>query len=171
MTMAERERHEQAVGYFAGLGLWREGMALHHTDTTLKHRDPERYHEWRVEDLRPMSIASHNSLHMRLRNPKGRKKTASHVAAMAAGRRKERRECNVLIHRVVTESGADGIEAFVFPSCAAAARHICCTRQLVYQTASRTTRNRRACGWICAYVPRSVSVGSVAEETLRSLVG
>lgn len=171
MTMAERERHEWAVGYYAGLGIWQEGMVLHHNDTTLKYRDPERYHEWRVEDLRPLTVPQHASLHMRQRNPKGRMKSVYHVAAMAAGRRKERMACNVLIHRVVTESGVEGIEAYVYPSCAAAARHICCTRQLVYQTASRTTRNRRACGWYCAYIPKSVSVGEVAGDVLKSLVG
>lgn len=171
MTMAERERHDIAVGYFAGLGIWAEGMVLHHIDPTLKHRDPERYHEWRVEDLRPMSTASHNSLHMRLRSPKGRRKSAYHVAAMVAGKRKERRACHVLIQRVINESGAEGIEAYVFPSCAAAARHICCTRQLVYQTCSRTTHNRRACGWSCNYVPKSVSIGKVADDMLQSLVG
>ena len=169
MTMAEWERHEQAVGYFEGLGIWQAGMALHHTDPTIKQRDPERYHEWRVEDLRPMSRAAHNSLHMRLRNPKGRKKSASHIAAMAAGRRKERRECNVLIHRLVTGDGVEGIEAYVYPSCAAAARHIGCSIQLVYQVASRTKQNRRACGWSCSYVPKSVSLGEVAADVLKSL--
>ena len=170
MTMAERAMHERAVGYFAGLGIWAEGMVLHHTDPTLKQRDPERYHEWRVADLRPMASRDHQSLHMRLRNPKGRKKTASHVAAMLAGKRKERRACNVLIHRLVNVDGVEGIEAYVFPSCAAAARHIGCTRQLVYQVASRTKSNRRACGWSCNYVPKSVSVGEVAEDVLQSLL-
>ena len=106
---------------------------------------------------------------MRQRNPKGRKKTASHVAAMAGGKRKERRACNVLIHRAVYDNGAEGIEAYVYPSCAAAARHIGCSLQLVYQVASRTKQNRRACGWSCAYVPKSVSVGEVAADVLKSL--
>lgn len=171
MTNEERERHERAVGYFAGLGIWQAGMVLHHTDTTLKQRDPQRYHLWRVEDLRPLTVPQHASLHMRQRNPKGSKKSASHVAAMLAGKRKERSACNVLIHRAVYDNGADGIEAYVFPSCAAAARHICCTRQLVYQTCSRTTHNRRACGWSCNYVPKSVSIGKVADDMLQSLVG
>ena len=169
MTNEERERHERAVCYFTGLGLWAEGMVLHHTDPTLKQRDPERYHLWRVEDLRPLTVPQHASLHMRQRNPKGRKKSASHIAAMAAGRRKERRESKVLIHRLVTGDGAEGIEAYVYPSCAAAARHIGCSLQLVYQVASRTKQNRRACGWSCAYVPKSVSVGEVAADVLKSL--
>lgn len=171
MTSDERERHDIAVDYFTALGIWTPGMVIHHTDTTLKQRDPERYHEWRVEDLRPMSIASHNSLHMALRNPKGSKKTREHAAAMLAGKRKERRACNVLIHRELHGNGADGIEAYVYPSCSAAARHIGCSKQLVYQVASKTQHNRRACGWICNYVPKSVSLGKVAGDVLKSLAG
>lgn len=171
MTMEERERHERAVGYFTALGIWQPGMVLHHLDTTLKRRDPVRYHEWRVEDLRPMSIASHNSLHMALRIPKGRTKTKEHVAAMMAGKRKERRACNVLIHRLVSGNGAEGIEAYVYPSCSAAAGHIGCSKQLVYQVASKTQHNRRACGWICNYVQKSVSLGKVAGDVLKSLLG
>nr|DAL90080.1 MAG TPA: hypothetical protein [Caudoviricetes sp.] len=171
MTSDERDRHDMAVDYFEAIGIWQAGMVLHHLDTTLKQRDPARYHEWRVEDLRPMSIASHNSLHMALRIPKGSRKTASHIRAMVAGKRKERRRCNVLIHRVVSGNVAEGIEAYVYPSCSAAARHIGCSKQLVYQVASKTQHNRRACGWICNYVPKSVSLGKVAGDMLKSLVG
>ena len=171
MTSEERERHGRAVGYFAALGIWTPGMSLHHIDTTLKHRDPDRYHAWRVEDLRPLTVQQHARLHMALRNPKGSTKTKEHVAAMIAGRRKERRACSVLINRAVKESGAEGIEAYVYPSCAAAARHIGCSKQLVYQVASKTQHNRHALGWNCSYVPKSVSLGKVAGDMLKSLVG
>lgn len=171
MTSDERDRHERAVDYFEALGIWTAGMVLHHTDTTLKRRDPVRYHEWRVEDLRPLTVPRHASLHMAMRNPKGRAKTKEHVAAMMAGKRKERRACNVLIHRVVSGNRAEGIEAYVYPSCSAAARHIGCSQQLVYQVASKTKHNRHACGWICNYVQKSVSLGKVAGDMLKSLAG
>lgn len=171
MTREERERHDIAVGYYAGLGIWQPGMSLHHIDTTLKHRDPDRYHAWLVDDVRPMTNREHRSLHMRMQNPKGGKKSAEHVAAMTAGYNKERRlSCNILIHRAVSGNGAEGIEAYVYPSCSAAARHIGCTQQLVYQVASKTQHNRHACGWICSYVPKSVSIGKVAGDMLKSLV-
>ena len=172
MTMEERDRHDMAVDYYTALGTWQAGMVLHHTDTTLKRRDPARYHEWRVGDVRPLTVPQHAGLHMRLRNPKGSIKTKEHVAAMVAGHNKERRlSCNILIHRAVSEYGADGIEAYVFPSCSAAARHIGCSKQLAYQVASKTQHNRRACGWNCSYVPKSVSLGKVAGDMLKSLVG
>lgn len=171
MTQEEQEMHAAAVDYFKALGIWQPGMVCHHADTTLKQRDPARYHEWRVEDLRPLTVPQHAGLHMRLRNPKGSIKTKEHVAAMVAGHNKERRQCNVLIHRELHGKGADGIEAYVFPSCSAAARHIGCSKQLAYQVASKTQHNRRACGWICNYVPKSVSLGKVAGDMLKSLVG
>lgn len=171
MTSEERERHDTAVDYFTAIGIWQGGMVLHHLDPTLKQRDPERYHLWRVEDLRPLTVPQHAGLHMRIRNPKGSRKTASHIRAMMAGKRKERRQCNVLIHRLVKGSRSDGIEAYVYPSCSAAARHIGCSKQLVYQVASKTQHNRRACGWICNYVPKNVSVSEVAGDMLQSLVG
>ena len=171
MTSEERERHDIAVDYFTALGIWTPGMVLHHTDTTLKRRDPARYHEWRIEDVVPLTVPRHAGLHMAKRNPKGVRKSASHVAAMMAGKRKERRQCNVLIHRELHGKGADGIEAYVFPSCSAAARHIGCSKQLAYQVASKTQHNRRACGWNCSYVPKSVSLGKVAGDMLKSLVG
>lgn len=171
MTSEERYRHDIAVDYFTALGIWQPGMVLHHLDTTLKRRDPVRYHEWRVEDLRPLTVPQHAGLHMARRNPKGSTKTKEHVAAMIAGKRKERRACNVLIHRLVSGNGAEGIEAYVYPSCSAAAGHIGCSKQLVYQVASKTKHNRRACGWICNYVPKSVSLGKVAGDMLQSLLG
>lgn len=172
MTQEERERHDTAVDYFTAIGIWQRGMVLHHTDTTLKRRDPARYHEWRIEDVVPLTVPRHAGLHMAKRNPKGVRKSASHVAAMVAGHNKERRlSCNILIHRAVSEYGAEGVEAYAYPSCSAAARHIGCSKQLVYQVASKTQHNRRACGWICNYVPKSVSLGKVAGDMLKSLVG
>lgn len=38
-------------------------MVLHHIDPTLRERDPERYREWRIEDLAVMTKGEHSSLH------------------------------------------------------------------------------------------------------------
>lgn len=38
-------------------------MVLHHKDPTLKYRDPQRYLEWRVEDLEVMTVREHARLH------------------------------------------------------------------------------------------------------------
>ena len=171
MTKAETKKHDAAIEYFKARGDWEPGMVLHHMDPTLKLRDPERYKNWNVEDLVPITVQQHMRIHMGMKNPRGSKKSADHVQAMVSGHRKERRACNILISRVlVDENGVDGLEAYVFPSCAAAARHIGCSLQLVYQTASKTQHNRHACGWICNYVPKSVSLGKVAEEVVKSLV-
>lgn len=40
------------------------GMVLHHKDPELKYDDPERYHQWLIEDLQPMDKREHRSLHM-----------------------------------------------------------------------------------------------------------
>lgn len=158
MTKEETKKHDIAIEYYKALGYWKPGMVLHHTDPTLKLRDPERYKNWNIEDLVPLSVGQHMRLHMSAKNPKGVKKSADHVKAMVDGHRKERRNCNILISRVLLENGVEnGIEAYVFPSCAAAARYIGCSLQLVYQTASKTQHNRRAFGWNCNYVPKSVS--------------
>lgn len=170
MTKEETKKHDIARAYYKALGYWKPGMVLHHVDPSLKLRDPQRYHEWNVEDLRPMTKIEHRSYHMKLQNPKGGKKTTEHVRAMVSGRRKERRNCNVLISRVVEKDGVEGIEAYVFQSCAAAARHIGCSLQLVYQVASKTQHNRTAMGWSCNYVPKTVSLGKVAEDMVKSLV-
>ena len=177
MTKEEQKKHDETMNHYKNLftsfGVdWdSQRWCLHHIDPNLKHQDPARYHEWRIEDVAPLTIQQHMHIHMKLQNPKGGKKSAFHVRAMVEGHKKERRACNILIHRVVVHDGVEGIEAFVFPSCAAAARHIGCTLQLVYQVASKTQHNRRAMGWSCNYVPKTVSLGKVEEEDMvKSLV-
>lgn len=172
MTKEEQKKHDIAIEYFKARGDWKPGMVLHHVDSSLKLRDPGRYKNWNVDDLVPLTVPQHMRIHMSAKNPKGGKKSAAHVAAMLAGHRKERRNCNILISRVlVDETGVEnGIEAYVFPSCAAAARHIGCSLQLVYQTASKTQHNRTAMGWNCNYVPKTVSLGKVASDVLKTLV-
>ena len=39
------------------------GMVLHHVDTTMLYRDPERYILWKPDDLKLMSKADHIRLH------------------------------------------------------------------------------------------------------------
>lgn len=52
--------------YMRKLGLTGiRGWVLHHTDPMMKHTDPKRYREWRIEDVEPMTIQKHRSLHMR----------------------------------------------------------------------------------------------------------
>lgn len=171
MTKEEQKKHDIAVAYFRARGDWKNGMVLHHVDTSLKLRDPQRYKNWNIDDLVPLTVQQHMRIHMGMKNPRGTKKSADHVRAMVEGHKKERRSCNILISRVILdENGNEGIETYVFPTCAAAARHIGCSLQLVYQVASKTQHNRRACGWSCDYVPKSVSVGKVAEDVLKTLV-
>lgn len=170
MTKEETKKHETAIEYFRAMGDWKPGMVLHHVDPTLKLRDPGRYHEWKIDDLVPLTVQQHMRIHMGMKNPRGIKKSAAHVRAMVAGHRKERRACNIMISRVTVENGVEGLEAYVFPSCASAARHIGCSLQLVYQVASKTQHNRHAMGWNCNYVPKTVSLGKVAEDLVQSLV-
>nr|DAW56111.1 MAG TPA: hypothetical protein [Caudoviricetes sp.] len=170
MTKEEQKKHDIALEYFKALGYWEPGMVLHHVDPTMKLRDPQRYKNWNIDDVEPLTVQQHMRIHMGKKNPKGVKKSADHVKSMTEGHKKERRSCNILISHVVNENGIEGIEAYVFPSCAAAARHIGCTLQLVYQTASKTQHNRTAMGWNCNYVPKTVALGQVAEDMVRSLV-
>lgn len=52
---------KQARKYFGIEGNY--NLVLHHKDETLKINNPERYHEWRPEDLIVLTIGEHNSLH------------------------------------------------------------------------------------------------------------
>lgn len=63
-----RNNHDKAWHYFIALGLIpldaKKGeWCLHHKDPTLRTRDPDRYHEWRFEDLVPMTKSYHNTVH------------------------------------------------------------------------------------------------------------
>lgn len=75
-----RENHERAWCYFKALGLLpitarKNEWCLHHKDPSLKTEDPERYNEWRVEDLVPMLKSEHTRLHQlgRKKSPEERK--------------------------------------------------------------------------------------------------
>ena len=63
-------KHKQAENYFITTGQMpdkhsrTERWVLHHIDPELKRTDFERYCEWRVEDLIPMTLSEHRRLHM-----------------------------------------------------------------------------------------------------------
>jgi len=72
--MAEFTKEQQSASYhnrslarlyFFGSKQGKKGWCLHHADETLRDKDPERYIQWRIEDLVPMSKAEHTSLHQK----------------------------------------------------------------------------------------------------------
>lgn len=64
------DNHGKAERYFIDLGIMpekedrTERWCLHHIDWTLKENDPERYEQWNIEDLLPMTVRQHRRLHM-----------------------------------------------------------------------------------------------------------
>lgn len=40
-----------------------KGWCLHHIDESLQHSNPERYIEWRIEDLIPLTLSEHAKIH------------------------------------------------------------------------------------------------------------
>ena len=78
-----KENHERAWCYFKALGLLpisarKNEWCLHHKDPSLKTTDPQRYNEWRIEDLVPMLKSEHTRLHQL-----GRKKTPEQCKAQS----------------------------------------------------------------------------------------
>lgn len=60
--------HGKAWAYFVYIGkiptdAKKHEWCLHHIDVNLKYDDPERYDEWRIEDLVPMTTKEHIRLH------------------------------------------------------------------------------------------------------------
>lgn len=49
--------------HFFGSKEGRKGWCLHHKDETLRKRDIDRYIQWRIEDLVPMTISEHSRYH------------------------------------------------------------------------------------------------------------
>lgn len=58
----KRDYHKEAREYFGVYG--NNDYVLHHKDKTLKYTDPERYAEWRIEDLEVMTREEHNKVHI-----------------------------------------------------------------------------------------------------------
>lgn len=64
----ERKNHKYAWDLFVSIGAIPENTdknewCLHHIDESMKYNDPERYAEWRPEDLVPMRTEDHIKLH------------------------------------------------------------------------------------------------------------
>lgn len=60
-----RKEYKKAKDYFN----LQKGWVLHHKDVTLRLSNPERYNQWRIEDLVPMTKSEHRRLHNLLDNP------------------------------------------------------------------------------------------------------
>lgn len=61
---------DKAFQYFKDIGdIPDDGdkWVLHHINPMLRHFDRQRYDEWRIEDLLPMTNEQHMKLHARLR--------------------------------------------------------------------------------------------------------
>ena len=71
----ELEAHEAAWKFFwpEGNGKAKPGYVLHHIDPSWRHEDPERYAQWRPEDLVMMTNSDHTKLHHRKGEKTGKK--------------------------------------------------------------------------------------------------
>lgn len=128
-----------------------DGMVLHHKDVNMKSENPERYVEWRVEDLVPMTRAEHRRLHMKLQM-KGRKHSGKHNKMISEGlRRKSTKNKLVKIHIPSREE-----KTLTFKTLAEAAKYIGCSRQLVSQCVKDNTANRKAMGYTITLVDAEV---------------
>ena len=69
MTSTESKRnHDTTWAYYVSIGLIPKetthyDYVLHHKDTSLKENERERYDEWRIEDVIPLTWAEHNTVH------------------------------------------------------------------------------------------------------------
>lgn len=60
--------HDRAWKHFVEIGeipayAKKRTWHLHHVDPILKYFDPDRYAQWRIEDLQPMTSSDHSKLH------------------------------------------------------------------------------------------------------------
>lgn len=94
-------------------------VVLHHKDVTLKKRDPERYAEWRPEDLEPMEKREHISMHNKKPHSRKHNKKIGEAVRKA---REELRGAVIVAFDPVTEDIA------IYPSVSSAACSIGCSR-------------------------------------------
>ena len=66
MTFSAKQLRAREHFHINGLALGR--LCLHHKNPDLQYTDPDRYNEWRPEDLMVMTIGDHMSLHWVLRD-------------------------------------------------------------------------------------------------------
>lgn len=69
----ERINHDKSWAYFVSIGkipvdAKKCEWCLHHVDQKLKYEDIDRYNEWRIEDLVPMTTTEHMKLHAKNRH-------------------------------------------------------------------------------------------------------
>lgn len=142
-TNSSASSHLKAWKWFEEHGYKQhKGLVLHHIDTTMKSRDPERYNEWRPEDLQVMTVQEHRRLHMK-KQTKGVKHTKQHNIKISEGIREQLTKGKMVkIHMRPVEA-----QTLYFSTLAQAADFIGCTRQLVSQCIRDNTHNRRAKGW------------------------
>lgn len=107
-------------------------IVLHHVDTKMKRRNPQRYSQFNYEDVVPMLRRQHISLHN-----KGRKHTRRHNARIAEamtsknGALRFKGRCIVITNKHCSIKCA---------SCKMAAQIIGCSKQLVSQVLSDNPR-------------------------------
>mgnify|MGYP003289089356 CR=1 FL=1 len=92
-------------------GRCKEGWVLHHKDPSWKTEDPERYKQWNVEDLIPLTVGEHTTLHCKGK-PSGRK--GKHISEKPEKEKKKKETMSVfrpvnkefyqVIHTVSEES-------------------------------------------------------------------
>lgn len=66
MSYSRNKNYQKAKEYFN----LQPNEVLHHIDPSWKTDDLERYEQWNIEDLVKMTRSEHQSLHMKLNNPK-----------------------------------------------------------------------------------------------------
>lgn len=71
-------------------GKCRKKWCLHHKDETLFYKDIERYIEWNIDDVTPMTIKDHNSLHHK--NKTRSKETLQKISNTCKNRNTEERK-------------------------------------------------------------------------------
>ena len=147
------DNRKNAMKYFEDNGMLEgiENPRLHHKDVNLKTDDPERYAEWRIEDLVPMSLKDHMKLHMKLKVKKGTHKSRTQRKRIGAGvKAHNKRFANCLW---VLSKTIDGIEQrLVFKTCIAAAKAIGVTKQAVSQCTRPNSTTKNVKGWSVSLV-------------------
>ena len=100
-----------------------KGLDLHHKDPNLKHTNPKRYHEWRIEDVEPLTRADHRKIHMG-EQTKGKKHSKSHNKKISTSLKdfySTKKKIRIFREADVQE----------FKTLSEAAKHLECSRQLV----------------------------------------
>ena len=146
------EANKSAWKYFEAHGYANhDHMVLHHKDINMKFENPERYIEWRIEDLIPMTRVEHRRLHMKLQMT-GKKHSRKHNKMISKGLKQQSTKNKfVKIH-----IPARAEETLTFKTLAEAAKYIGCSRQLVSQCIKDNTANKKAMGYTIMLIDAEV---------------